>query len=191
MKAYTATGYDYSTGTIWLSRVNQVPAETGILIMAPKGSYDVPTASVASVYENMFKGTLNGTTIYTEEDDFINYYLSNGTEGVGFYKVTKEGGVSLGANRCYLQIPKVNPSAASRGAEDSQIALDTYGIGTSDVIGIQLLGSTGGNGDGTTNLRKPVNAIGEPDVYYNLNGQRVDKPGKGIYIHNGRSVILR
>jgi hypothetical protein len=193
MKAYTATGYDYSTGTIWLSRVNQVPAETGILIMAPKGSYDVPTASVASVYENMFKGTLNGTTIYTEEDDFINYYLSNGTEGVGFYKVTKEGGVALGANRCYLQIPKVNPSAASRSADVSQVAADlnSYSIGTSDVIGIQLLGSTGGNGDGTTNLRKPVNAIGEPDVYYNLNGQRVDKPGKGIYIHNGRSVILR
>ena len=193
MKAYTATGYDYATGTIWLSRVKQVPAETGVLIMAPKGDYDVPTVSVASVYENMFKGTLTGTTILTEEDGFINYYLSNGAEGVGFYKVTKAEGVALGTNRCYLQIPKVNPSAASRGAEASQIAADlnSYSIGTSETIGIQLLGSTGGNGDGTTNLRKPVNTIGEPDVYYNLQGQRVDNPTKGLYIKNGKKIIVR
>ena len=193
MKAYTATGYDYATGTIWLSRVKQVPAETGVLIMAPKGNYDVPTVSVASVYENMFFNDTATTEIYTEEDDFINYYLSNGAEGVGFYKVTKEGGVALGKNRCYLQIPKVNPAAASRSAEASQISADlnSYSIGTSETIGIQLLSSTGGNGDGTTNLRKPVNTIGEPDVYYNLNGQRVDKPGKGLYIRNGKMVIIK
>ncbi len=193
MKAYTATGYDYATGTIWLSRVKQVPAETGVLIMAPNGDYDVPTVSVASVYENMFKGTLGGTTIFTEEDGFINYYLSNGKDGVGFYKVTKEEGVALGKNRCYLQIPKVRPASSSRGGDASQISADlnSYGIGTSETIGIQLLGSTGGNGDGTTNLRKPVNTIGEPDVYYNLQGQRVDNPVKGLYIKNGKKVIVR
>ena len=40
-----------------------------------------------------------------------------------------------------------------------------------------------------------LKAIGSPveridDVYYNLNGLRVDKPGKGLYIRNGRKVIL-
>ena len=192
MKAYTATGYDYSTGTIWLSRVKQVPALTGVLIMAPKGDYEVPTASVASVYENMFKGTLGGTTIFTEEDGFINYYLSKGAEGVGFYKVTKAEGVALGPNRCYLQIPKVKPSAASRGAEASEVNA-TYGIGTSETIGIQLLGSRGSNGDGTTGIKSIDNGKLkiEDDVYYNLNGQRVDKPGKGLYIHNGRKVMIK
>ncbi len=29
------------------------------------------------------------------------------------------------------------------------------------------------------------------DVYYNLNGQRVDKPAHGIYIANGKKVIIR
>jgi hypothetical protein len=28
-------------------------------------------------------------------------------------------------------------------------------------------------------------------VYYNLQGQRVEKPRKGIYIHNGRRVVIR
>jgi hypothetical protein len=29
------------------------------------------------------------------------------------------------------------------------------------------------------------------DVYYNLSGQRVQHPSKGIYIHNGRKVIIK
>lgn len=28
------------------------------------------------------------------------------------------------------------------------------------------------------------------DIYYNLNGQRVDHPSKGIFIHNGRKIVL-
>ena len=194
LKAYTATGYDYATGTIWLSRVKQVPALTGVLIMAPKGSYDVPTASVASVYENMFKGTLGGTTILTEEDGFINYYLSNGAEGVGFYKVTKVGGVSLGANRCYLQIPKVRPVSSSRGGDASQAVADlnSYGIGTSDVIGISLYGSRGSNGEGTTGIESIENGkMIKDNAYYNLQGQRVEKPGKGLYIRNGQKVLTK
>ena len=31
----------------------------------------------------------------------------------------------------------------------------------------------------------------KPAVYYNLNGQRVDKPTHGIYIANGKKVIIR
>ena len=27
-------------------------------------------------------------------------------------------------------------------------------------------------------------------AYYNINGQRVSKPGKGIYIVNGKKVLL-
>jgi hypothetical protein len=86
----------------------------------------------------------------------------------------------------------VNPAAASRSAEASQISADlnSYSIGTSETIGIQLLGSTGGNGEGTTNIRRPVNTI-EPDVYYNLQGQRVDNLTKGLYIKNGKKIIVR
>lgn len=27
--------------------------------------------------------------------------------------------------------------------------------------------------------------------YYNLSGQRVERPSKGVYIHNGRKIIKR
>ena len=31
----------------------------------------------------------------------------------------------------------------------------------------------------------------EDNVYYNLNGQRVMNPGKGLYIVNGKKVIIK
>ena len=191
VKAYTATGYDYSSGTIWLTRVKQVPAETGILIMAPQGEYPVPTASVASVYANMFKGTLTGTTIQTHEtiagEDYINYYLSSGDAGVGFYKVTKDGGVTIGANRCYLPIKNKEVAAGTRsaGSGQNQIAFRE----AEEVIGIPLFRGVGENNDGTTNLT-PALSKGEGE-WYTLQGQRVAKPGKGLYIRNGKKVVIK
>ena len=192
VKAYTATGYDYNSGTIWLTRVKQVPAETGILIMAPQGEYPVPTASVASVYANMFRGTLTGTTIQTHEtiadEDYINYYLSSGDAGVGFYKVTKEGGVTIGANRCYLPI-KNKEAAGTRSANSgqNQIAFQE----ADEVIGIPLFRGIDGDEDGTTNLTPALSKGEREGEWYTLQGQRVAKPGKGVYIKNGKKVVIK
>ena len=194
VKAYTATGYDYNSGTIWLTRVKQVPAETGILIMAPQGEYPVPTASVASVYANMFKGTLTGTTIQTHEtiagEDYINYYLSNGDAGVGFYRVTKEEGVNLNANRCYLPIKNKDAAAGTRSANSdvNQIIFEE----SDEVIGIQLLRGIGGDENGTTSIKDLTPALSEGEgEWYTLQGQRVAKPGKGLYIKNGKVVVIK
>ena len=194
VKAYTATGYDYNSGTIWLTRVKQVPAKTGILIMAPEGEYPVPTVSVSSVYANMFRGTLEGTTIQTHEEidgkDYINYYLSSGASGVGFYRVTKEEGVKIGANRCYLPILNKDAAAGTRSANSdlNQIAIEE----ADEVIGIQLLRGIGGDDDGTTSIKDLTPALSEGEgVWYTLQGQRVAKPGKGLYIRNGKKVVIK
>ena len=194
VKAYTATGYDYNSGTIWLTRVKQVPAETGILIMAPEGEYPVPTASVSSVYANMFRGTLEGTTIQTHEEidgkDYINYYLSSGASGVGFYRVTKEEGVKIKANRCYLPILNKDAAAGTRSSSSdvNQIAFEE----ADEVIGIQLLRGIGGDDDGTTSIKDLTPALSEGEgAWYTLQGQRVAKPGKGLYIRNGKKVVIK
>ena len=198
MKAYTATGYDYQTGTIWLSRVNQVPAQTGVLIRAPQGVYNVPTASVASVYENMFKGSLAATTISQKETiagvDYINYYLSAGSSGVGFYKVTDAAGVKLSANRCYLPIPNRTSNAGTRGEDEWTAEENLQYLSFSDadeIIAIPLFRGVEGDEDGTAGISRSRQWTGEKDVYYNLQGQRVDNPGKGLYIRNGRKVVIR
>ena len=189
VKAYTATGYDYNSGTIWLTRVKQVPAETGILVMAPEGNYSVPTTSVASVYANMFKGTLTGTTIQAHETiagvDYINYYLSNGNFGVGFYKVTKEEGVTIGANRCYLPIKNKDAVAGTRSMSDDVFFSKMITNDDDDVIAIPVFG------EGTTGIISTQFQNANQDVYYNLQGQRVENPGKGLYIRNGKKVVIK
>ena len=95
LKAYVATGYDKASGTIWLTRVKDVPANTGFLLMCDAGDYEIPVKKddPTSYYMNLFKGTIEGTTIQTTDGDNTNYYLSNGSNGVGFYKV--EGSITL------------------------------------------------------------------------------------------------
>jgi hypothetical protein len=140
----------------------------------------------------MFKGTLTGTTIQTHEtiagEDYINYYLSSGDAGVGFYRVTKEGGVSIGANRCYLPIKNKDAAGTrSAGSGKNQIAFEE----ADEVIGIPLFRGIGDENDGTTNLT-PALSKGEGDgEWYTLQGQRVAKPGKGLYIRNGKKVVIK
>lgn len=163
LKAYIATGYDRATGTIWLSRVNQVPAGEGILLVGEEGEYDVPRQNTMTYYMNMMVGTIESTTINETDGEYTNYYLSNGKEGVGFYKVN--GSVKLGAHRAYLPIKK------------NTVANTRY-------LGI-------GYDDGVTGMDPIRNSQKDNCLYYNLQGQRVDNPSKGIYIHNGKKVVVR
>jgi hypothetical protein len=164
IKAYTAGGYDRVSGTIWLMRVKQVPANEGILIMGTPGEYHVPHKSTGTYYANLMVGTLQPITINETEGEYTNYYLSNGDSGVGFYKVN--GSVDLKANRAYLPLLKGTASAGTR------------------FIGIDF-------GDGTTNLT-PALSKGEGEgEWYTLQGQRVTKPGKGLYIRNGKKVMIK
>lgn len=45
--------------------------------------------------------------------------------------------------------------------------------------------------NGTTSIKKIEEILNHEDVYYNLNGQRVQNPTKGIYILNGKKVIIK
>ena len=214
VKAYTATGYNYGTGVIWLTRVKKVPAKTGILVMTDKeGEYNVPTASVQSVYENMFVGSETAQTIYTNEEidgvDYVNYYLSKGDAGVGFYKVTNPDGISMGANRCYLPIPKRDAASGVRGMNletEAFCHMILSDEANDDVIAIPVFGGMNGEDDGTTGIevplgQRPLATEGTQEssifndqsneVYYNLQGQRVNNPTKGLYIRNGKKVVIK
>ena len=45
--------------------------------------------------------------------------------------------------------------------------------------------------EGTTGINDVQKRVSEQNVYYNLQGQRVDNPGKGLYIKNGRRVVIK
>ena len=46
-------------------------------------------------------------------------------------------------------------------------------------------------GDETTDSIISINTENKNDEYYNLGGQRIDNPAKGIYIKNGKKVVVK
>ena len=167
LKAYTATGYHRTKGTIWLTRVKEVPAGEGILLIGDEGDYKVPHKSTTAYYANLMVGTVKAITLNETDGEYTNYYLSNGDSGVGFYKVN--GSVDLKANRAYLPLLK-GTTSGSRG-----------------FIGLDFDDGE----EGTTDISEAPQRVGEPDMYYNLQGQRMDNPSKGLYIKNGRKVVIK
>ena len=165
IKAYTATGYNNITKTIWLTRVMEVPAGTGILVKGDAGTYKIPHAEVQSAYANWFVGNLGETiSISATDGDKTNYYLS-GKDGT-FKSVN--GNANIGKNKAYLQLP------------------------TSVFGGTRSIGISYDDEDGTTSIKSlsPVLSEGE-GAWYTLQGQRVAKPGKGLYIRNGKKVVIK
>jgi hypothetical protein len=52
--------------------------------------------------------------------------------------------------------------------------------------------SLGNDGDGTTGIHVQSSMFNvQSDAYYTLQGQRVVNPGKGLYIKNGKKVVIK
>ncbi len=187
LKAFTATGYDKSTKTIWLTRVMKVQKGEGVLLKGDPNSYEIPSVAVQSRYENMFIGNTSGNEIQvletSEDGSQTNYYLS-GKDG-SFVSVS--GYAKIGDNKCYLALPTSMVAVSStRSAEDD------YKFEEPEVIKLPIdFKSIGSEGDGTTGVKEVKSGEAKGDEWYTLQGQRVAKPGKGVYIHNGHKVVIR
>lgn len=89
------------------------------------------------------------------------YVLANGTSGVGFYLV--EYGSAITAGKAYL----------------------ISGSGARQFIGF-------GDDNGATGIDSLTPALSKgEEVYYDLQGRRVAQPTKGLYIVNGKKVIIK
>jgi hypothetical protein len=76
--------------------------------------------------------------------------------------------------------------ASTRGAEAN------YLMDEPEIIKMSVFRSIGNDGDGTTGIKDQSSKFNVPsDAYYTLQGQRVAKPGKGLYIKNGKKVIVK
>jgi hypothetical protein len=184
LKAFTATGYDKSTKTIWLTRVMKVQQGEGVLLKGDPDNYEIPSVAAQSHYENMFVGNTSGTTIeipeMSDDGSLTNYYLKSGT----FLSVS--GNAKIGNNKCYLALPTSMVAVAStRSAEEN------YKFEEPEMIKLPIsFRSIGNDGDGTTGINVQ-SSMQSDNAYYTLQGQRVVNPGKGLYIKNGKKVVIK
>ena len=165
IRAYVATGYDDDTHVVWLTRVYKVPASTGLLLKGEASvTCYVPHATARAYYANMLVGnTGDPITIGSTDGDMVNYIMSGGQ----FRPIASDATTTISKNKAYLQLP-ARVFAGTR----------TITLGYDD-------------GDGTTYIEHAEISPIEDNVYYNLQGQRVENPTKGIYIRNGKKVIVR
>ena len=110
---------------------------------------------------NMLKGTLSPKYITTVEGDYTNFGLSGG-------KFVKINNGTLPANKAYLPI-LTSVVEGSTGAPTFDIIFD----------------------EGTTGVENVNRVTINDNKYYTLDGRRVENPTKGLYIVNGKKVMIK
>jgi len=167
LKAYKAKEVNTS-GLVVLSSVDEAPAGTGLILSGEPGTeYTIPVKDDAgSVGTNLMVGTITETAVAASTDDVHNYIWAYTASGLGFYNVATA--TTSAAGKAYLATgaTALNATTPARG----------FIFEDEDVTGIDVVKGS------------ELKANGE---YFNLNGQRVAQPTKGLYIVNGKKVIIK
>lgn len=165
-EAYIVTAATSAATLTKLDDEAGIPAATGIIVKGTAGTYDVtPSDGSADVTGNMLIGsgnyTYDITGTYPGGGSYIGYILAKQEGTVGFYKV-KSSANTLAAHKAFLAVPEATaPEFIAFGG---------------DATGIEAV----------EKAESMKNA-----EFYNLAGQRVAQPTKGLYIVNGKKVIVK
>jgi hypothetical protein len=165
VKAYIVSAFTPSKGKVILTRIYDVPANTGILVKGDAGEYQIPVRDAETIVSNMLVGVTEATELNKVDGDYTNYVFAQKNGELGFYAVTD--GSTLGAHKAYLPLPTAKlPSADSRVAYvfDGDDATEIHNIGQED------------------NVQHSI---------YNLNGQRQKGLKKGLNIVDGKKMFLK
>lgn len=125
-----------------------------------------------------------------------NYYKENqtGDDYIGFFRLTQNG--KSGANKAYLSIPANTVIDGGVGAKFGYIDFNGQFLGNETDLNNQSLAKMAivfddeDDGGSTTTVTeiKPNSKDGNAS-FYTLQGVKVSRPVKGVYIHNGKKFI--
>lgn len=163
LTAYTAK-YNKANDAVALTPVKRVKAHTGLILKGEAGNtYTLPI--LASNEEGLDEATDNQLVDCVDAlwstGRDKDYFLSNGE----FVKSAKDGWTLPGKSYLYISGGRSNPSGSP---------LRVYVDNTATAI------------DGITN-----NPVIKDEAYYNLQGVKVQRPQHGVFIHNGKKVVLK
>ena len=158
LTAYTAT---CAGSTVTLTPVENVPANTGVVLKGAEGNYNIPVIASSSTAKGDLKGSATDAKAY--DTDYNYYYLAlNGSGNAQFKRLASAG--SIAAGKAYLQLPY------SAGARDLSVVFEDEATAISSV-----------------QLSKDM----MQNEYFDLQGRRVAQPTKGLYIVNGKKVVIK
>jgi len=186
VKAFIVTGYDNSSSVIWLTRVTRASAGVGLIVKGPKGEYSVPSSGAQTSYANMLVGNNSGSSVsLAPSDATYTYMVMNKGEFWSF-----DSSIDFPSGMAYLRIPKA-ALAMTRSAKDDTPSSSYRFTDEPEVISMTIdTRSISGEGD-TTGIHEAKRERVDREEWYTLQGQRVAKPGKGLYIRNGKKVVIK
>lgn len=167
LTAHYCKTYDSENHTIGVVDIDgAVPANTGVILKGTPGQTYTLTgtnSTAATVTDNALVAVVEATHVNQESGDYTNFMMSGGK----FIKIeaSSDPEVKMPANRAYLQI-----LTSAAGSRPITLSWDNDATGVNEVRGEKL------------------EARGE---WYNLAGQRVARPAKGLYIVNGKKVVIK
>ena len=163
IKAYTAK-VNISTGKIVLSKINKVPAGTPVILYKDDGATEnIPFAAFTDAVGENDLQVGEGAAVATDGGDGKYNYILNNVSGIGFYKAA---GQTVAKDRAYLQ---TTYNFAEPGARLVMVFADEETTGIQTVQGSEFT----------------VNG------YFDLQGRQVAQPTKGLYIVNGKKVVIK
>lgn len=162
LKAYIVSAVDDTKAT--LTEVTEIPACTGVILKGAGGSHTLTSAAstTVDVSSNQLKANMVDYVLPVNNGTYYNYTLAAGPV---FKHVASEGAGTLVAGKAFLRTT-VNVTTGARGFD---LVFDD-----GDVTGIS-----------------EVNAVASDNKFYNLQGVEVKAPAKGLYIVNGKKVVIK
>ena len=169
-----------SEGTVNLTPMTTTWGWEGYVLKGDPGIYYVPTVddehAQYPAQPNYLKQMANGGKVDASTEGKYHYIFAKDNEDnkIGFFNLLED--YTLGAHKAYLETStNIKPGSLSR------IAL-VFDDG--ETTGIQELENS--------SIEELKNSGNEAlKAYYNLNGQRVTNPRKGLYVVNGKKVIIK
>ena len=180
VELYTASSVDGNRLMMEQVEYGILPANTGVLVKAEQGTYTfVDTYDTINGYieNNLFRGSAE--EVYITPAKEAKYYVLAMKDGVvGMYEDALSGGTfKNNANKAYLVLGEKN-----LGIYDEEVDTEDPGM--------QLSNSYYFDFSGTTAVEEVVTE-NEEKIYYDLSGRRIQNPTRGIYILNGRKVLVK
>lgn len=172
LTAHYCKAYDAEKGTISVVAIDgAVPANTGVILKGEPGETYTLTGTnddAATVTDNALVAVTEATHVDPTSGLYTNFMMKSGK----FIRIGEsDESVKMSANKAYLQIlTSALPSDPAAQARDIVLSWDEE-----DPTGINEVRG------------KKEDVRGE---IYNLSGQRVSKPTKGLYIIGGKKVFI-
>ena len=160
LTAYTAS---LDESTVTLTPVDDVPANTGVVLQGDAGTYDIPVITSSSTAQGSLTGNAAAPTTYDAFDGYTLYVLKLVNEGksVQFNPVTSG---TIAAGKAFLKVT-------------SSSSVKAFNVVFGDATAIDSLSPS-------------LSRVSEGTIF-NLAGQRVSKLQKGVNIVNGKKVIIK